>query len=47
METETINKPPDRKYGLLTIIFIVLALIIYYTLMTMLAPVKKLGLNQE
>jgi hypothetical protein len=41
MEAENTNKQPVRKYGLITLIAFLLALLIYYTAMIMLAPVKK------
>jgi hypothetical protein len=48
METETTNKPPVRKNVFITLTIFLLAFIIYYTIMTMLAPVKKLSsLNDE
>jgi len=43
METEEIiNKPPIRKYLLIAVILFLLAFIIYYTVMMLLAPGKKL-----
>jgi len=42
MENKTTIKAPGRKYGLLTLMLIILALMINYTVMTMLAPVRKL-----
>jgi len=47
MENETTNKPPVRRYGLLTLMIIILALIIYYTVMTMLAPAEKMKALKE
>jgi hypothetical protein len=41
METETTNMQPARKYGLISLIIFIGAVLIYYTVMTMLAPVKK------
>jgi len=41
METETTNIQPSRKYGLTSLLIIISAVIIYYTVMAMLAPVKK------
>jgi len=42
METETANRTPDRKYWLITLFIIILTLIMYYVVMTMLAPSKKM-----
>lgn len=42
MEKETTNKPPVRKYRLLTLMIIILVVIFYYAVMTMLAPARKL-----
>jgi hypothetical protein len=48
METETTDKRPVRKYGLMTLITILLALMIYYAVMMMLAPAKVVSaLNDE
>jgi len=41
MGTEPTNKQPVRKYGLITLIAVILALLIYYIVMIMLAPAKK------
>ena len=41
METDTTTKKPDRRYGMITASAIILALILFYTFMTMLAPSKK------
>jgi hypothetical protein len=46
METETGNRTPDRKYWLITLAFI-LALIIYYAVMVMLAPARKINAMKE
>lgn len=42
METEVMNKPPVKKYLLITAGIFLLAFLIYYTIMMMLAPAKKL-----
>lgn len=41
METETTNIRPARKYGLITLVIIASAVILYYAVMTLLAPVKE------
>jgi hypothetical protein len=43
METETATKTPDRRYKLIITGAIILVVILYYTLMTMLAPSKKMN----
>lgn len=43
METETENRTPDRKNWLITLGIIILVLILYYAIMTMLAPSKKMN----
>jgi len=43
MEKETTNKAPGRKYGLTTVAIVILVLLVYYAVMNMLAPVKKLN----
>jgi hypothetical protein len=48
METEITNKLPVRKYVFITLTIFLLAFIIYYTVMAMLAPVIKLNaINDE
>jgi hypothetical protein len=41
METETTNMQPARKYGMISLAIIIGAVLMYYTVMTMLAPVKE------
>lgn len=43
METETAAKKPDRRYGMITSGAIILALTLFYTIMSMLAPSKKMN----
>ena len=42
-EIDTISKPPERKYISITIIITSLTLLLYFTAMALLAPVKKLN----
>ncbi|MCX6329372.1 MAG: hypothetical protein NTZ85_07680 [Bacteroidia bacterium] len=42
MGTETINKPPVRKYALVVIATFILIFLIYYSVMNLLSPVRKL-----
>lgn len=41
METETTNIQPARKYGLISLVIITSAVLLYYAVMTMLAPAKE------
>lgn len=43
METEIINKPSGRKTTFLIVVILLAAFIIYYTVMSMISPVKKLA----
>jgi hypothetical protein len=43
METETAATKPDRRYVMITAGAIIMAVILFYTLMTMLAPSKKMN----
>ncbi len=43
METENEARKPDRRYGLITAGAIIIAVILFYTLMMMLAPSKKMN----
>jgi len=47
MENETANKAPGRKYGLITMVIVIMVLLVYYTVMNMLAPVKRLNALNE
>lgn len=48
METENINKPPVRKYFLISVLILVMVFLVYYSVMNILGPIRKLrSINEE
>jgi hypothetical protein len=47
MEKEIANKMPGRKYGLIIVAMVILVLVFYYTVMSMVAPIKMQNALKE